>query len=200
MKNLNLVLLFVGMVSFSFGQKIVKVKGDVKTLKGQSSFNIQYDYSEMSVGKYKEEAKYIEDGVAEREKKEAGKGQVFKDGWFGARERVYQPKFETLFNKGGVKAGFSGSSDNAAAKYTLIVKTTFTEPGFNVGVASKPAAINVEYIFVESGTENVVAKLTQAGIPGAQAMGYDFDVSTRVSESYAKAGKMLAAYLAKAFK
>ena len=200
MKNLNIILLFVGMASFSFGQKIVKVKGDVKALKGQTSFNIEYDYSEMSVGKYKEEAKYIEDGVAEREKKEAGKGQVFKDGWFGARERVYQPKFETLFNKGGVKAGFSGSSDNAAAKYTLIVKTTFTEPGFNVGVASKPAAINVEYIFVESGTENVVAKLTQAGIPGAQAMGYDFDVSTRVSESYAKAGKMLAAYLAKAFK
>lgn len=200
MKKLNIILLFVGMASFSFGQKIVKVKGDVKALKGQTSFNIQYDYSEMGVGKFKEEAKYIEDGVAEREKKEAGKGQVFKDGWFGARERVYQPKFETLFNKGGVKTGFSGSSDNANAKYTLIVKTTYTEPGFNIGIAKKAASINVEYIFVESGTENVVAKLTQAGIPGAQAMGYDFDVSTRVSESYAKAGKMLAAYLAKALK
>lgn len=200
MKKVNLILLFVGIVSFSFGQKIVKVSGDTKALKGVKSFNIEYDYSEMAVGKYKEEAKYIEDGVAEREKKEAGKGQVFKDGWFGARERVYQPKFETLFNKGGEKTGFSGSSDNASAKYTLIVKTTFTEPGFNIGIAKKAAAINVEYIFVETGTENVVAKFKQAGIPGAQAMGYDFDVSTRVSESYAKAGKMLAKYLSKALK
>lgn len=200
MKKLNVILLFVGMATFSFGQKIVKVSGDIKPLKGQKSINIEYDYSSMAVGKYKEEAKYIEDGVAEREKKEAGKGEVFKNGWYGARERVYQPKFETLFNKGCEKMGLSGSRDNASAKYTLIVKTTFTEPGFNIGVASKPASINVEYIFVESGTENIVAKFTQAGVPGAQAMGYDFDVSTRVSESYAKAGKMLAAYLAKALK
>jgi len=200
MRKLNVILLFVGMASFSFGQKIVKVSGDIKAVKGEKTFNIEYDYSEMGVGKFKEEAKYIEDGVAEREKKEAGKGQVFKDGWFGARERVYQPKFETLFNKGLAKLGMSGSSDNASAKYTLIVKTTYTEPGFNIGIAKKAASINVEYIFKESGTENVVAHYKQAGIPGAQAMGYDFDVSTRVSESYAKAGKMLAAMMAKALK
>lgn len=200
MKKLSVALLFVGIASFSFGQKIKKVSGDLGFLKGQEKINLVYDYSEMAVGKYKEEAKYIEDGVAERNKKEAGKGEAFKEGWFAARESKYQPKFETLFNKGGQKIGLSGSTKYTDAKYTLIVKTTFTEPGFNVGVASKPASINVEYIFVETGTEKVLAKYTQAGVPGAQAMGYDFDVSTRVSESYAKAGKMLIAFIAKQLK
>jgi len=197
MKKLNVILLFVGMASFSFGQKIVKVSGDLGFIKGQKSINIEYDYSNMGVGKFKEEAKYLEDGVAERNKKEAGTGEKWKESWVSSRDRVYHMKFEQLFNKGGEGIGLSGSRDNSDAKYTLIVKTTFTEPGFNVGVASKPASINVEYIFVESGSETVLAKYTQAGIPGAQAMGMDFDTSTRISEAYAKAGKMLIAFIAK---
>ena len=49
MKKLSVALLFVGIASFSFGQKIVKVSGDLKFLKGQDKINLVYDYSEMAL-------------------------------------------------------------------------------------------------------------------------------------------------------
>lgn len=106
----------------------------------------------------------------------------------------------TLFNKGLEKNGISGE-EGIDAQYTLIVHTYFTEPGFNVGVVSQPAGVSFEYIFVETeNREKIVAKYRQEKVPGAQAMGMDFDTSTRISESYAKAGKMLAAFIAKNLK
>ncbi len=203
MKKLSVLMLFVGVAAFSFGQKIVNTSGDAKVafLKGQKAINIEYDYSEMGVGKYKTEESYLEEKAAERNKKEAGSGDKWRDSWVGSRDRVYHPKFEELFNKGMAAKGISGARGMEGAEYTLIVKTTFTEPGFNIGVTKKAASINVEYIFVETANrDNVLAKFVQNGVPGAQAMGMDFDTSTRISESYAKAGKMLAGYLAKQLK
>ena len=196
-------MLFVGVTAFSFGQKIVKTSGDAKLafLKGQKSINIEYDYSEMGVGKYKTEEAYLEEKAAERNEKEAGSGDKWKESWTTSRDRVYHPKFEELFNKGLSGKGVTGARGMEDAQYTLIVKTTFTEPGFNIGITKKSASINVEYIFVETGNhDNVLAKFVQNGVPGAQAMGMDFDTSTRISESYAKAGKMLAGYIAKQLK
>ncbi len=195
-------MLFVGVAAFSFGQKIVNTSGDAKVafLKGQKAINIEYDYSEMGVGKYKTEEAYLEEKAAERNKKEAGSGDKWRESWVGSRDRVYHPKFEELFNKGVAAKGMKGER-GIDAEYTLIVKTTFTEPGFNIGVTKKAASINVEYIFVETANrDNILAKFVQNGVPGAQAMGMDYDTSTRISESYAKAGKMLAAHLMKALK
>ena len=195
-------MLFVGVAAFSFGQKIVNTSGDAKVafLKGQKAINIEYDYSEMGVGKYKTEEAYLEEKAAERNEKEAGSGDKWRDSWVGSRDRVYHTKFEELFNKGVAAKGMKGER-GIDAEYTLIVKTTFTEPGFNIGITKKAASINVEYIFVETtNRDNVLAKFVQNGVPGAQAMGMDYDTSTRISESYAKAGKMLAAFLMKALK
>lgn len=195
--NVMLSILFVGVTSIGFSQKIVKAQGDLVFLASVSELNLEYDYSNMGVGKFKTEEEYVNSKVKEHNDKEAGKGDKWKESWEGSRQRVYHPKFEQLFNK---YAGISASQNNENAKYTLIVKTVFTEPGFNVGVASKPAAVSFEYIFVETDTKNVVAKYTQAYVPGAQAMGYDFDTSTRISESYAKAGKMFGGFIAKSNK
>ncbi len=199
MKNSKIALAFafLAIASFTFAQKIIKTSGDLSFLKSSPSINIEYDYSEMGVGKFKTEDEYTKKKVEEYNKDEAGKGDKWKESWIGSRARVYQPKFEELFNKYAEKVGVSAKENNGSAKYTLIVKTTFTEPGFNIGVTSKPAYVNFEYIFVETGTDKVVAKFTQLKVPGAQAMGMDFDTSTRISESYAKAGKMFGGYLSK---
>jgi hypothetical protein len=37
-------------------------------------------------------------------------------------------------------------------------------------------------------------------VPGAQAMGFDYDTGTRIAESYAKGGKMLAGFITKSTK
>src|SRR5690606_38745651 len=137
-------------------------------LKGQKAINLEYDYSEMGVGKYKTEEAYLEDKSAERNKKEAGTGDKWKESWTTSRDRVYHPKFEELFNKGVAGKGMKGER-GIDAEYTLIVKTTFTEPGFNIGITKKAASINVEYIFVETANrDNVLAKFVQNGVPGAQ--------------------------------
>lgn len=195
--KITLFIAFLALTSFTFAQKIVKTEGDLSFLASSPSINIVYDYSEMGVGKFKTEAEYVNKKVEEYNGEEAGRGDKWHESWVGSRERVYQPKFEELFNKYAEKSGVNGATNKSDAKYTLIVKTTFTEPGFNIGITSKPASVNFEYIFVETGTDKVLAKFVQLKVPGAQAMGMDFDTSTRISESYAKAGKMFGAYLSK---
>jgi hypothetical protein len=196
MKSVLFVLATM-LTTAGFSQKIVKVEGDLGFLKSQKELNLVYDYSEMGVGDFKTEEEYVNSKVKEYNEKEAGKGDKWKESWKTSRARVYHPKFEELFNK---YAGVKASQNNENATHTLIIKTVFTEPGFNVGVMSRPAAVSFEYIFVETGSDKVIAKYTHAKVPGAQAMGYDFDTSTRISESYAKSGKMLGGFIAKATK
>src|SRR5690606_41159075 len=64
-------------------------------LKGQKAINLEYDYSEMGVGKYKTEEAYLEEKSAERNKKEAGTGDKWKESWTTSRDRVYHPKFRS---------------------------------------------------------------------------------------------------------
>lgn len=185
----------------SFAQKINNLEGDksYSFLKGSKELNVKFDYSDMAVGKYDSEEDYVNAKVAEYNKKEAGKGDSWRDSWYGSRERIYHVKFMQLFTKGLAKPGIN-ATEGEDAPVTLTVHTTFTEPGFNVGVTSRPASINVEYIFTNTEDGSVLAKFEQKGVPGAQAMGFDFDTSTRISESYAKAGKMLAGAIAKSLK
>jgi hypothetical protein len=193
------VLAFVAIAGFNNveAQKVALISGEATAIKKEKSINIVYDYSEFGVGKFKTEAEYVKSKKDEYNKDEAGKGDKWEAAWIGARATRYQPKFEELLNEGVSKKGmkFSVAPD---AKYTLSVKTTFLEPGFNVGVMKKPAYVSFQYVFYEtSDPTKIVATYNQEKVPGSQFGGYDFDVSSRVAESYAKGGKMLGAVLAK---
>lgn len=201
MKKLFTICSALILVTSLSAQKVISKKGDLDFLKGEKVVNIKYDYSEMKVGKFNSEQEYVDEKVAEHNEKEAGKGDEWKQGWENAKETRYATKFEELFNKGLEKDGLKGHQEAEDAKYTLIVKTTFIEPGFNVGVMKRPASANFEYVFVESADESkVVAVYTQSGVPGSQMMGYDFDAGSRIAESYAKGAKSLAATIHKAIK
>lgn len=202
MKNLRLPLmvLFVAVTSVSFSQKVKITDGDLSFLKDVTEMNVVYDYSEMEVGKFKKEQDYLDKKVKEKNDKAAGSGDKWLESWNGSRERVYQPKFETLFNKTLAKKNMTIATDRVDAKYTLIVKTIFTEPGFNIGIVKQASFVSFEYTIIETGTENVLCTMTQFKVPGSHAMGMDYDTSTRISESYAKAGKMLAGFIYKKIK
>lgn len=197
-----IALMFLFGMNYSHAQKMIHLEGDkgFDFIVGQSLVKVEFDYSEMGVGDYDNEEDYVNKKVKEGNDKEAGKGDKWKDSWYGSRARVYQPKFITLFNKTLEKKGISVEENLDDAPITLIVKTTFTEPGWNIGVSSRPAAVSFEYTFVKSDTREVLARMSQKMVPGSQAMGMDFDTSTRISESYAKAGKMLAGHVYKAIK
>ena len=83
----------------------------------------------------------------------------------------------------------------------MIVVTTFIEPGFNVGVTSKPASANMIARIVEvDNPDSIVAEITITGAPGSTAMGMDFDTGLRISECYAISAKRLAALVNKMLK
>lgn len=191
MKKLSALFLLVGLVAFSMNaQKVQLKKGSLNFLKGVKTVNLEYDYSTMGVGKYKRESDYVNEKVKKYNADEPGKGDKFKEGWISSRSNRYQPKFEELINKELGKTGMKLSDDMSEADVTLTVVTTFTEPGFNIGIMKKPAACNFRYVFTDNNGK-VLAELTQVNVPGSQFAGFDYDAGSRIAESYAKGGKSL---------
>lgn len=167
-------------------QKIKKTEGDIAPFKAEKSVNIEFSYENMSVGKFKTEKEYVDTKTTEYNKSEAGKGDKWAKAWVDDRAARYENKFTGLFTEA------SGKKEDASAKYTLIFRTSFTEPGFNVGVMRKNAYIDGEVLIVETANKkNIIARLLVEKAPGRDVMGYDFDTGWRISEAYAKAGKSL---------
>lgn len=185
----------------AIAQRVDLRSGDVNVLSGQKTVNVEYDYSSFGVGKFATEQEYLDKKSAEYNAKEAGKGDAWKKAWVEDRKNRYEPKFEELFNKGLEDKGITAVTARPDAQYTLIVKTRFVEPGFNVGVMRKNAYVDYEIDLVESGNKsNKVAEIAMRNVPGGQFGGFDFDTGVRIAESYAKAGKSLAAFLDKKLK
>lgn len=199
MKKLNvglLTLVFLISGTLTYAQKHAK-KGDYTFLAGVKAVTVQFDYSDMKVGKNLNEDDYVKDKVDAHNKDEAGKGDKWKENWYGNRDKRYEPKFMELINKQAEKYGMK-FSEGEDGDNVLIVHTTYTEPGWNVGVMKVPAAVSFEFVFMQNGSEK--AKYIIERVPGSQAAGFDFDMGSRLAESYAKAGKMLGSYIGKDLK
>ena len=130
------------------GQKIKVSKGNISDLKGITQLKLVYDYSDVAVGKFDKEADYVVEKVEERNEDEPGSGDAWKEDWYGDRTEQYEPKFEELLNK---YAPWLESGKEVEASVILHVHTKFIEPGFNVGVARKPASIDLELFFEKDG-------------------------------------------------
>lgn len=202
MKHIKKILLFSFIiVSFSLlnscGGSFKIAQGNLDFLKGAKEFKIEYDYSNMGVGKFAKEDEYINDKVTTYNAKEAGKGDKWREAWKSARANYYQPKFEELLNT-HLSEKATAYPRLSKAKYTLIVRTTFIEPGYNVYISRKNAEINVIIDIVETANPtNILASLSYNNIPGRSGDWDDFSVGSRISESYAKAGKELGKFLKK---
>lgn len=184
----------------SEAQKIKIESGDFDFLKGEEIVKLEYDYSDMAVGKFDREEDYVNKKVDEYNKKYpgTGRGEQWKEAWIGDRKSRFEPKFEELLNNYLRPKGLSISPEHTDATYTMILKTTFTEPGFNVYVTKKPAMIDVEAIFVETANpDRVLGVISSIKNPGRTFGDADFDTGIRIAEAYAKCGKELAAFLVK---
>ena len=206
MKKLKLNLLLAGALFFgamsALAQNIKVESGALEVLKGETVLNLEYVYDGLTVGKLAEQA-YVDEKVAEYNKKEAGKGDTWLASWKSDRERRFQPKFEELLNKQFAQAKIEmNAGAHPEAKFTLVLKTTNLEPGFNVAVMRRPAMISTEVtIYDTKDRSKALAEITILKAPGQDAMGYDFDTGWRLSEGYAKTGKELGKLLIKkAFK
>ncbi|POY35280.1 hypothetical protein C3K47_15975 [Solitalea longa] len=195
MKKITLIICTICCaVLAASAQKIKLQSGDIKTLKGTTEFNVKYIYENITVGKLTEQA-YIEKKVSEYNKDQQGRGDSWKKSWIADRPARYEPKFEELMNKRLSAQGIR-LSENSNSKYTLVFKTIFIEPGFNVGVWRENASINAIIDIVETANpSNIIATITLDKAPGKVFGGYDYDTGLRIQEAYAKAGKELAEFL-----
>ncbi len=192
---------FVAKANMGEGVKVVLTSGDAKVFAGQKVVNVEYDYSSFGVGKFKTEEEYVNKKVTELNAKEAGKGDKWREGWETSRDTRFAPKFEQLFNDVLTKRDVSVAQNSSDAQYTLIVIVTFIEPGYNIGISKRPAYVDFEFKMVETANrDNVAATFELKNVVGSQAMGYDFDTGSRVAESFAKGGKMLAGFIYKKIK
>ena len=192
-RNLLLVVAMLFMVQLQ-SQSIKLVEGDVKFLKGQDEIGITFTYDEnMKVGSGTE-AEYMKKKMAEAEEKEAGGGEKWKAAWYDDRTTHFQPKFIEIFEKYTDKKKIVLLENEDDVQFTMIVHTTFIEPGFNMGMASKKTSVNLMVSIVETANpSNVKVKYKILKSPGTAY----YDLGVRVGESYAKAGKEFAKLLLK---
>lgn len=186
-----LVTLFFGSVSHA--QKINILEGDLAPLKSEKNINVEFTYENMGVGKFKTEAEYVNKKVEEYNKKEPGKGDRWAKDWVADRTGNFDRKFNELFEK---YSNIIVTGANKNAKYTLIYKTTFTEPGYNIYITRKNAETDAEVWIVESANPSkVIAKLEVKNAKGRTFGGNDYASGERIAECYADAGKALGKFV-----
>ena len=200
MKTLFVMATMCLLATGVYAQKIVLEKGNIDFLKNEKEVTVKFTYENMKVGKMTEEA-YIKKRKSDIEAKKPGEGEKWFQAWIQDRSLRYEPKFIELFNdqmsaKNGVTldAGSGG-------KYLMTVNTFFFEPGFNIGIERKNAAISLRATFTDAtGSVVAVIAVNNASANTGWGGGMDYDAAYRVQESYAKAGRELAKFLIKKLK
>lgn len=160
-------------------------KGSLAFLKDVSEMNVSFVYDKLRVGELGKEANYIKKKKAEKEAKEVGKGEEWEKSWYADRQKRYHPKFIELFTKySDIKL-----IEDSASKYTMVVDTRFIEPGYNVGISSGYAEVEMEIaIFDASDKKKPVCKIRVDREKGGKGQ---FDTGLRIGEAFARAGKDL---------
>jgi hypothetical protein len=197
MKSLLATTTFVLCIAFAAIAQSPKVKGDLGFLKGASAVKVEFDYSDMSVGKFDNEDDYVTKRRNELNEKEAERGDSWAMSWVSDREGRYEPKYMELLSEVTAKSGKTFSKDGEG-EYIMVVHTTKTDPGFNIGITKKPSYINTKVeFFAPDNRDKALATMTLENVQGVSVGGGDFDTGNRIAESYAKSGKIIGKYLVK---
>ncbi len=178
-----LLLMFVSTITTVFAQKVQS--GSFDFLNGQTEINVVFDYANLTVGKKKiSEAAYLKKRA--EDVKEKNPNEDFYKVWEEQKEEKFPNKFFASINKTS-KLKFS---KNLKAKYTLIVKSEWLNPGVPGMTA---ALLNTRMVFVE--TDNQNKELLTIAISKAKGKSMAMHRNTIISESYAMSGKKLGNFL-----
>lgn len=193
-KTITALLILSCITTLSFAQSIVLTSGSIDFIKDQKIIDFSFSYEEMLVGKLTEN-EYVNKKISDYNKKEEGKGEQWKEAWYGDRKERFEPKFLELFDKYmsevDVEAGTEG------AQYRIEINTDFTEPGWNVGVMRQNASIDLSCKVKNIETGEQVASIKIRNASANNFWGTDFTSGYRVQETYAKAGRELAKFFIK---
>jgi hypothetical protein len=190
---------------YSFAQCKL-TSGDISVLKGQSEVNLQFDYSQMAVGKFKTEDAYVDNRKTEMNKHKSGSGDDWADKWKNDKTDKYQPGFERGMNMVLANFNFNARENAVTAKYTLLVHTTFLEigtssvVGYGFGYAGhKDTYISVSVDVVETENPTKVLATIEMKRENSEYQGgwSDVDAGMRIQGSYTRAGQDFAGFIYK---
>ena len=155
----------------------------------------EFTFDKMAVGKFESENEYVSQKMSDNNAKEPGRGESWEASWKADRANRYEPNFIQLYSKYSKTESIGTFPD---AKYTLIMNTDYTEPGYNIYVSRKNAHINATYTIVETADRSkVIAKVKMLKAPGGTMGGNDYDTGARIEEAYDAAGKRLGMFIMK---
>lgn len=175
----------------AYGQKRKIISGSLDGIGVQDAYGLIFEYKGMLVGADIEEAEYIKTKEADWEEKEEGQGVAFVRRWFEDRKTLYRPAFIAGFQK-----FHKARLGDEQAKYTLIIKTIRTEPGWYAGVLGHPAELDGECWVVESVDHStVIARIAFADFVGKVSYGGDFEMTTRIQSAYEVLGNGLGDFI-----
>jgi hypothetical protein len=175
----------------TFAQKRELVYGSLNGMKAQKSYAITFTYDSMFVGMQIPEEVYLETKRKAWDDKEPGKGADFITQWYNGRQKLYEPAFIKSFEKFSLL-----KLNDKDAKYTMILKTSYVEAGWNIGVVDHAGEIGGELWIVESAdTSKIVAIITLFECLGTDSYGGDFEMPRRIQSAYASAGKWLGEFI-----
>lgn len=175
----------------TFAQKRELVYGSLNGMKAQKSYSISFSYDSMFVGMQIPEKAYLENKRKVWDEKEPGKGAAFVTQWYDARKKLYEPAFIKSFEKFSLL-----KLNDKDAKYTMILKTSYVEAGWNIGVVGHAGEIGGELWIVESAdTSKIAAIITLFECLGTDSYGGDFEMPRRIQSAYASAGKWLGEFI-----
>lgn len=191
MITIRCIIFFSLVAVATYGQKRKIVSGSLDGIGTQDTYELVFDYEGMRVGAEIDEVEYLKTKEADWEAKEEGQGAAFVRRWFEDRKTLYRPAFIVGFQK-----FYKAKLGDDKAKYTLIIKTMRTEPGWYAGVMGHPAELDGECWVVESGNlSNVIAKIAFAGFVGKVSYGGDFEMTTRIQSAYEILGNGLGDFI-----
>jgi hypothetical protein len=213
MKNLKLfaVSVFVLLISAKASAQKVKLEdGDLSPLKSEKTLAFAFTYDSMMIGssnhgrppgpphppgpghssKQMTESEYVAKHTEDYNKKSPGKGDEWAKAWKDDRETLYEPAFTKEFEK------YGSLQPDPKSKYTLIFKTTNTEPGFNIGFMRHNAEISGEAWIVETANKShVIAKISVINAPGGNFFENDYATDERIATAYSEAGRGLGYFI-----
>lgn len=191
-KRLGMMAFVLAAGMYGYGQKVKLEEGDLSVLKSEKSlaFAFTYDSMTMSGRGHTTEAEYVSKKTEEYNKKSPGKGDEWAKAWKDDRETLYEPAFTKEFER------YGSLQPDPKAKYTLIFKTTYTEPGFNIGIMRHNAEISgVAWIVETANKSHVIAKITVTKAPGGSFFENDYATDERIATCYSEAGRGLGYYI-----
>lgn len=188
MKKQYLLLLLLSFSALTAQEKVVQ--GSFKNLADIKLYNVVFDYEGQNVDFFASEEAFLKDKM---DKRKGEKAEDFRKKWFADRESNYEPSFIAYFNKHMDNRGVTVAK-NPEALYTILIKTTWIYPGYNVFVVSQTAKISaVITVYEKANPKNILLKVTydksKGILPDDKKNSYDF--GDRISGAYIKLAKNL---------